>query len=354
MILSGGSGTRLWPLSRAELPKQFLPIAADVSLLSGTITRVSGVGFSSPIIVGGQAHRPLFEREIAAGRLTADTIVLEPAARNTAAASGLAAALSLADRMDELLLLLPSDHVINDEEAFVEAIGKGVPHALAGGIVTFGERPSEPSTQYGYIEAEDERGPDGVHRIVRFSEKPDAQTAVEFCSSGKHLWNAGIFLFKASSLLEELERYVPKTAQAVSSAIRKSRREGVFVLPDAAEFASADNISIDYAIMERTDRGFVVPVEMDWSDVGSWSSIWSTLPKDAEHNLLKGDVLAVDTRSSLIWSGSDVRIATLGLENMVIVATSDIILIAPMDRANEATALLAKSIRDAGDERGSG
>jgi mannose-1-phosphate guanylyltransferase/mannose-6-phosphate isomerase len=348
--MSGGAGTRLWPLSRQSFPKQLLPIVGERSMLQDTAARVSGPEFAAPIVVAGEDHRFFIKRQLEDVQLAPDAILLEPARRNTAAVAALAAEWSLQNGAeDEVLLLMPSDHLIRDREGFLQMVRRAVPHA-AEGIVTLGIRPAEPSTQYGYIQLGDPVGGDsGVRRIVRFVEKPEQRMAEEYLASGDYLWNAGIFLFSARALLEEMERHLPATRSAISDSMGASRLDGVFVRPDPTAFLRADNISIDHAIMERTERGLVVPVEMDWSDLGSWSSVWRASPKDEDGNAIVGEALTVDTRNSLIRGDGRAVVTTIGLEDMAVVAMRDAILVAPLSRTDEVKRLVEQMERDARD-----
>lgn len=335
VIMSGGSGTRLWPVSRQLFPKQLLPIAGDRSMLQQTAARFTSAQFAPPIAVTGEEHRHFIKRQLQEIGVTPEAILLEPEPRNTAAVAALAAEWARRNGDDDLLLLLPSDHVILDSAAFLEAVQIGLDQANAGGIVTFGIRPQEPNTQYGYIEASGADGANAVHPVTRFLEKPDAETAGELWQSGRHYWNAGIFMFRPSTLLEELSKHLPGTRDGIASALEQATPDGVFIRPDADAFRKAENISIDYAVMQKTDRAFVVPVDMGWSDVGSWSSLWATSAKDEHNNVVAGDVLAIDTRNSLVRSDGSATIATIGLEDVVVVGTRDAILVAPMGRSDE-------------------
>ena len=269
-----------------------------------------------------------------------EAILLEPAGRNTAAAAALAAAWVRRDAGDEILLLMPSDHVIGDREAFLKAIEVGLPHAEQGGIVTFGAQPTAPNTQYGYIEADMAAGSgDGAFPIARFHEKPAAAKAAEYVQSGRFFWNAGIFLMKASTLLDEMRRFLPASLEAITRSVKGGTSDGLFVRPAHDEFKRAENISIDHGIMEKTALGVVVPVRMDWSDVGSWDAVWNLGAKDANNNVTRGDVVALDTHDSLLWSDGPL-VATIGLENVVVIAVGDAVLVAPMDRVSDLKALV--------------
>ena len=341
VILCGGAGTRLWPLSRQLYPKQLLPLMGDQSLLQQTVLRLSGDQFAPAIVVSGEEQRLFIKRQLEAVEAHVEAILLEPAGRNTSAAAALAAAWLASSDRDELLLLMPSDHVIGDSQAFLKAVEIGAPHAQEGAIVTFGAQPTEANTQYGYIEADmRQHSPDAAFEIVRFHEKPDAGKADEYVQSGRFFWNAGIFLVKASILLEEMLQFLPASLDAITRSIEDATSEGLFVRPAPDEFSQAENISIDHAIMERTARGVVVPVQMDWSDVGSWDAVWKLGGKDRQGNVTQGDVVAVDTRDSLLRSDGGQLVATIGLDKIVVIAVGDAVLVAPMDRVSDLKALV--------------
>src|SRR6476469_1281649 len=271
VIMSGGAGTRLWPLSRQTFPKQLLPIVGQESMLQATAGRVLAKPFSHPIIVAGEEHRFFVKRQLESAGLEVDAIILEPFGRNTAAAAALAAHWALAEGDDQPLLLMPSDHVVEDVAAFHEAVARALPAAERGDLVTFGVRPDSPNTQYGYIEIGDpDEDLSGVYRVSAFVDKPDDERARKYLESGRFAWNDGIFPFKASAFLDEMRRHLPESLDAISQAMASPKKDGLFTRPDPAPFAAAPNISIDPGIMEKTDRGVVVPVDMGWSDVGSW------------------------------------------------------------------------------------
>jgi mannose-1-phosphate guanylyltransferase/mannose-6-phosphate isomerase len=336
VILCGGAGTRLWPVSRQLQPKQLLALAGEQSLLQQTAARLTGEQFAPALVVSAEDQRLLVQRQLEESGASIEAIVLEPAGRNTAAAAALAAAwLESMDR-DELLLLVPSDHVIGDRQAFLDAIAIAAPHAEQGAIVTFGAKPAEANTQYGYIEAKaDQKLPDGVCPIMHFHEKPDRAAAAEYVASGRFFWNCGIFLAKASTLVDELRRFLPDSLDAITRSIAGATRDGLFVRPEATSFSKAENISIDHAVMEKTSRGIVVPVQMDWSDVGSWDAVWGLAQKDAANNVTQGDVIAFDTRDSLLRNESGSLLAAVGLEKMAVIAVPDAILVACLDKASE-------------------
>lgn len=341
MILCGGAGTRLWPVSRQLFPKQLLPLMGEQSLLQQTALRLSGRQFAPAIIVSGEEQRFFIKRQLQRAGAPVEAILLEPVGRNTSAAAALAAAWLHANHADEILLLMPSDHVIGDRAAFLKALQTGIPHAEQGAIVTFGARPTEPNTQYGYIEADaDMNSSDGAVPIARFVEKPNAAKAAEYFASGRFFWNSGIFMFKASTLLDEMRAFLPDSLDTILRSVADATTDGPFVRPSAETFAAAENISIDHGIMEKTSRGVVVPVQMDWSDVGSWDAVWKLGEKDGDNNVALGDVVAFDTRNSLLRSDGSALVAAVGLDGMAVIAVSDAVFVAPMDRVSEVKTLV--------------
>jgi mannose-1-phosphate guanylyltransferase/mannose-6-phosphate isomerase len=324
-------------LSRSLYPKQLLPVASEASMLQVTAARVpQAKGFGAPIVVAGEDHRFLIADQLRGQSTAPAAILLEPAARNTAAAIALAANLLLASDPDALMLVMPSDHVIADVEAFHQAVQAAVPAAQKGRLVTFGIKPGHPETGYGYIEVGDSLSEvAGVNRVARFVEKPDAETAKAYVESGRHAWNGGIFLFMARTVLGELEQFEPAIARACSEAMAARVSDGVFVRPSREPFLSSPNVSIDYAVMERTTLAAVVPVEMGWSDVGSWDALWDISSKDQTGNATKGDVVAVDTKGSLLRQDGGPAIAAVGVSDMVVVSTRDAVLVAPRSRAQD-------------------
>ena len=346
VILSGGAGTRLWPLSRQSFPKQLLQVTGDQSLLQETAKRLSGDKFAPAIVVGSEDQRFFIKRQLEAIGAPVEAIILEPVARNTSAAAALAATWLSATGADELMLIMPSDHVIGNRAAFLEAVDAALPYAQEGAIVTFGATPSEPNTQYGYIEAQ---GSGAALPITRFVEKPDAATAIAYLKQGGFYWNAGIFLVKASTLLEEMRKFLPDSEDAISRSVDQASVDGLFVRPDADAFADATNISIDHGIMEKTTRGMVVPVQMEWSDVGSWDAVWKLGDKDVAGNFAEGEVVTVDTSNSLLRTDGAL-IATIGLEKMAVIASRDAVLVAPLDRVADLKNLV-EAIRPVNEDR---
>jgi mannose-1-phosphate guanylyltransferase/mannose-6-phosphate isomerase len=345
VILCGGSGTRLWPLSGPDRPKQFLALAEPRTMLQATARRVRGGAFAELLVVAGESLGALAHDQLRAAGVDAAAVILEPAGRNTAAAIALAAYWLKARGDDEIMLVMPSDHLIQDEAAFQRAVETALPAVHAGALATFGIAARTAETGYGYIGPGREwpESP-GAFVVDRFFEKPDAETATRFCASG-YLWNGGIFLFRASAFLAELERHAPDVARQCAAAVARARADGVFVRPEAEAFLAAPSIAVDVAVMERTDRACVVPVEMGWSDLGSWEAVWSAADKDEAGNSVKGEVLAIGASNSLIRNSSGLTIAAVGVEDLVIVATADSILIVPRAKAQQ-TGLAAAAVAE--------
>jgi mannose-1-phosphate guanylyltransferase len=338
VILSGGTGMRLWPLSRLGRPKQFLALTGEHSLLQQTALRVAGDGFAAPIVVGAAGQAEELAAQFAAIGIAPSLTILEPAPRNTAPAAALAA---LAAAPDDLLLVLPSDHLVADEAVFRASIAAARPAAEAGWLVTFGMAPDRPETGYGYIKA-GEPTPEGASRAAAFVEKPDLATAQAYLAEGGWLWNSGMFLMRADAFLDALRQHAPYLAPAVEAAWAGARRDGARLLPDAASFARAPGQSIDHAVMERHDRVAVLPASFGWSDIGSWEALHGVSAPDGDGNVLVGDVVAIGSSGSLIRSEGPV-IAAIGVEDMIVVATERAVLIVPRaqsQRVDEAIAAL--------------
>lgn len=335
VILSGGGGTRLWPLSRAGNPKQFLSLLGDQSLLQATVERCRGPSFHPPLISTGEEQRFFVVDQLEDAGIVPGAILLEPVARNTAPAIAAAALWSIDRGEDDPMLVMPSDHLIKDTAALHEAIELALPAALEGKILTFGIRPSRPHTGYGYIQAAIGQEGTPVHPVERFVEKPNMELAEQFIEDGSYYWNSGIFLFRPSAYLRELELHAPQVAEEVTRAMRRATKDGLFIRPDADAFTASPNISVDYAVMERSDQVLVVPVSFDWSDVGSWEAVRELLAEDEQGNVFDGDVLALDVRQSFIRSDADITVAAIGLERMLCVITHDAVVIAPLERSQD-------------------
>jgi mannose-1-phosphate guanylyltransferase/mannose-6-phosphate isomerase len=338
--MSGGSGTRLWPLSTDKKPKQFHALGSDLSLLQETVSRLRGspdLEPLEPILISNQRQAELIEGQIAALGRTASAVVLEPFGRNTAAVATMAALLAQSQDADALVLLTPADHVIVDAEGFSATIARAVP-AARDHIVTFGIEPTSPETGYGYIEAG--RAIDDVARkVVRFAEKPDLATAQAYLAGGRHFWNAGIFLFAPAVLLAEMERLAPGVVAACRAALALARRKGVVIALDEEAFAACPSISIDYAVMEHTDKGAVAPLGVSWADVGSWSELWRLGPQDARGNFVRGDGVLIDTEDCLIWTEGK-TLGAIGVRDLIIVQTEDAVIVLPKNRAQDVKLLL--------------
>lgn len=340
VILSGGMGTRLWPASRRSRPKQLLPLIGEQSMIRATVDRVHHVmGGSDPIIVTNIDHAKAIEHDLVDAGYGATKLILEPVGRNTAPAVAVAA-LEIKRSGGDLMLVLPADHAIADLETFSQALKAATEAAVAGFLVTFGISPSSPETGYGYIKLGDKIN-DDASRVAEFKEKPDEATAAEYVSSGEYVWNSGMFLFSASLYLEELNLYAPDIAAASTKAFETATRSGATISLGAAAFEATRSESIDYAVMEPTDRAAVIPTDPGWSDVGSWRSLWEIAERSQEGNVLAGDVRTLDVTSSYIRSSGRL-IAAVGLHNTVIVDTPDAVLVAAMDSTQDVNAIVAQ------------
>ncbi|GAA3932896.1 mannose-1-phosphate guanylyltransferase/mannose-6-phosphate isomerase [Luteimonas lutimaris] len=338
VLLSGGSGTRLWPLSREAYPKQFLPLAGERTMLQDTWLRVAGLaGDAAPLVVANEEHRFLAAEQLRQVGVEHAAIVLEPVGRNTAPAIAAAALQAMAGGDDPLLLVLPSDHVVRDADAFRDAVRAASPAAAEGALVTFGIVPESPETGFGYIQAEPG---EGVRRVLRFVEKPDADTARQYLEAGGYYWNSGMFLLRASRYLEELGRFRPDILAAVRAAFDAAKRDGDFVRLDKDAFAASPSDSIDYAVMEKTDRAMVLPVDIGWNDVGSWSALWDVSEQDGDGNARHGDVIAVDSRNSYAYARR--LVALVGVEDLVVVETDDAVLVARKDKVQQVKDVVAR------------
>jgi mannose-1-phosphate guanylyltransferase/mannose-6-phosphate isomerase len=337
VLLSGGSGTRLWPLSREAYPKQFLPLVGDDTMVQATWRRVAPLASAAPIIVANEEHRFLVAEQLRQIGAPVPAIILEPVGRNTAPAIAAAALQALAGGEDPLLLVLPSDHVVRDPVAFRNAVAEVAPLAEAGALVTFGILPGAPETGFGYIQSEQGTGP---QKVLRFVEKPDQATAQSYLEAGNYYWNSGMFLFRASRYLEELRKYRPDIVDAVTVAFDSAQRDGDFIRLDKEAFTASPADSIDYAVMEKTADAMVLPVDIGWNDVGSWSALWDVAERDADGNSHHGDVIAVDTRNSYAYAQR--LVALVGVDDIVVVETDDAVLVARKDRVQEVKQVVAQ------------
>jgi len=337
VILSGGSGTRLWPLSREAYPKQFLPLAGELTMLQATWGRVAPIAARGPLVIANEEHRFVAAEQLSQVDANPAAIILEPVGRNTAPAIAVAALEATRDGGDALLLVLPSDHVIANEAAFREAVQQAASAADAGQLVTFGIVPTGPETGYGYIKA---AVGDGARAVERFVEKPDLATATSYVASGQYYWNSGMFLFKATRYLQELERFQPGMLAACRDAWGKARRDADFTRLDKAAFAAVPSDSIDYAVMEKTADAVVVPLDAGWNDVGSWTALRDVSQQDGDGNAHQGDVIAIDCRNTFAYS--ERLVALVGLDDVVVVETDDAVLVGKGDRMQEVKAVVAR------------
>lgn len=336
VLLSGGSGSRLWPLSRELYPKQFLALCSKRTMFQDTALRVGDtLAFSAPLIVCNQEHRFLVAEQLRQSGVKPRGILLEPVGRNTAAACALAALTVAAADPEALLLVLPADHEIRDADAFRNAIAVAAQAAAAGRLVTFGITPTAPETGYGYIRrGQHLHGVDGAFEVAAFVEKPTLEVAHSYLEDGGYAWNSGMFLFPAGQLLAELERHVPAVVAACRDALETGQADLDFFRLDATAFAKAPGISIDYAVMERTEVAAVVPCDIGWTDVGAWSALWDVGSKDSEGNVVVGDVLLEGARDCYVRSENHLT-AVVGLTNAVVVVVDDAVLVADRDHAQD-------------------
>jgi mannose-1-phosphate guanylyltransferase/mannose-6-phosphate isomerase len=339
VILSGGAGTRLWPLSREMYPKQLLALTSKQTMLQDTATRLAGIaGAASPIVVCNEAHRFTVAEQLRALNIHASAILLEPAGRNTAPAVALAALKALEISSDAILVVGPADHVMRDTRGFQQAAAIAAALAAEGKLVTFGIIAHAPETGYGYIRRDQGGGP--AFTVAKFIEKPPLEQAQQFVASGDYYWNSGMFVFKADRYLAELAAFAPDILQASTAAFKAAKTDLDFVRIDKAEFAKCRSESIDYAVMEKTKDALVLPLDVGWSDVGSWSSLFDALPADEEGNVLQGDVMVHDTHDCYVHSTSRL-VAAVGMDDHIIVETKDAILVAPKDRVQDVKNLVA-------------
>ncbi len=337
VILSGGSGTRLWPLSRESYPKQFLPLAGQLTMLQATWQRVAPIASRGPLVIANEEHRFVAAEQLQQVGAAPAAIILEPVGRNTAPAIAVAALEATRDGADALLLVLPSDHVITDEAAFRSAVHAAASAAEAGKLVTFGIVPAGPETGYGYIKAADGQG---LRAVERFVEKPDLDTASGYVASGQYYWNSGMFLFKASRYLQELERLQPAMLAGSRTAWQQARRDTDFTRLDKEAFSAVPSDSIDYAVMEKTADAVVIPLDAGWNDVGSWTALRDVSQQDGDGNAHQGDVIAIDCRNTYAYGQR--LVAMVGLDDVIVVETDDAVLVGKADRMQEVKTVVAQ------------
>lgn len=346
VILSGGSGSRLWPLSRHNQPKQFLALLGDRSLYQETVLRAGRLEGTAPAItICSEDHRFMVGEQLSSVRQPSGGILLEPVARNTAPAIAAAARHLLQSDSEGVMLIMPADHLIQDEAAFRAAVDRAAPLAREGWLVTFGIEPDAPETGYGYIEAGEplETG----FKVKQFVEKPAVERAKSYLAQGGFAWNSGMFMFRADRYLAELERFAPEMAAAVENSMSRAVADLDFIRLDRAAFEASPSDSIDYAVMEKTDRAAVVPVSCGWSDIGSWSSLWAVSERDDTGNHHVGDVVSVDSRDCLVRASDRRLVATIGVDDLVIVDTPDATLVARKDRVQDVKTIV-DTLKDAG------
>ena len=338
VVMSGGSGTRLWPLSRKHKPKQFLNLFGDDSMFQQTILRLKGLDSASPIVVCNESHRFMVAEQLLEIGIEFPSILLEPAGRNTAPAIVSAAFQALSREQDPVLLVLAADHVIADIEAFHQAIKIAEQQAIAGSLVTFGIVPNCAHTGYGYIQAEEK---EVISAVKQFVEKPDLETAEQYLASGEYYWNSGMFMFKASLLIEEMNKFNPDIVEKCRLAVAQSEQDLDFVRLNKAAFEACPSDSIDYALMEKTNKAVVVPLDAGWNDVGSWSSLWECSQQDENNNVLKGDVEIKNVKNAYIHSEHRL-VSVVGVEDLVIVETADAVMVASKAQAQDIKDIVAK------------
>jgi mannose-1-phosphate guanylyltransferase/mannose-6-phosphate isomerase len=340
VILSGGAGTRLWPLSREMYPKQLLALTGKYTMLQDTAARLAGIaGAQPPIVVCNEAHRFTVAEQLRAMGIPATAILLEPAGRNTAPAVALAALKALQMNPDATLVVAPADHVIRDVRAFQQAAAVAAAQAQEGKLVTFGILAHAPETGYGYIRRGEGNGP--AYPVAQFIEKPPLDVAQQFVASGDYFWNSGMFVFKAARYLAELKEFAPDILEASTAALRAATTDLDFVRIDRRAFEKCRSESIDYAVMEKTKDAVVLPLDAGWSDVGSWSSLFDASPADEEGNVLRGDVMVHDTHDCYVHSTSRL-VTAVGMDDHIIVETKDAVLVAPKERVQDVKELVAR------------
>lgn len=340
VILSGGVGSRLWPLSREHFPKQLIPITGgEYSLFQETVQRLSGIADSAPpIVVCNESHRFMIAAQMQAVGVGHSAIILEPVGRNTCPAITVAALEAARNGDDPILLVVPADHIISDAELFASAVHVGEQYALDGSIITFGVVPDRPETGYGYIKkgecSTSTNGQNGGFAVREFTEKPELELARAYVDSGEYYWNSGMFMFRASTFLEEMESFSPAILEACTTAHNNAWRDLDFIRLDEQAFSSSPSDSIDYAVLEKTSRAVVIPLDIGWSDVGSWMSLHEVCQQDACGNVINGDVLLEDVQNCYIHSDSRL-VAALGIQNQIIIETKDAVLVCAIDRSQD-------------------
>lgn len=347
VIMSGGSGTRLWPLSRKHKPKQFIALFGKNTMFQETLSRLNGIdGMQAPIIVCNNDHRFMVAEQLHELEINSANIILEPIGRNTAPALAISALQAQSTGEDPILLVLAADHVIDNIPAFHQAIATAKIQAEEGLLVTFGIVPTLPNTGYGYIQAEEKNI---TSRVKRFVEKPDLETATQYVDSGSYYWNSGMFMFKASTLISELEKHAPDILTHSREALSKGVKDLDFIRLDTDAFTACRSESIDYAIMEQTNKAVVVPLDAEWNDVGSWSSLWECAAQDADNNVLQGDVMIDDVHNSYIHSEHRL-VSVLGLDNIVVVETADAVMVASKDSAQNVKNIVNRLVNEKREE----
>ena len=346
VVLSGGSGTRLWPLSRSMYPKQFIRFfnGQGKSFLGATLRRLAAEnGFEKPLILGNNDHRFLIKEEVESSGIVPRAMILEPVARNTAAALAVAALQIARENPNGVMVVMPSDHVIKDDAKFVEAVRRAAVVAATGRLVLFGIKPSEPHTGYGYIRQgkslEGFNG--GAFQVHAFVEKPDLQTAETYLAEGGYFWNSGIFVLHVRTFIDELARLEPRILEAARGGLAKAAEDLGFLRLDKSSFGGAPSISVDYAVMEKTELTAMLPIDVGWNDIGSWSSLWDVAPHDAEGNFVNGDALLLDTHNCYVHSERSL-VSTIGVNDLIIVDTPDALLVADKSRSQEVSTIVKR------------
>lgn len=334
VIMAGGTGSRLWPMSRELHPKQFLRLHSIHSMLQETLKRLDGVGVSEPVVICNEDHRFMVAEQLRQIDMLSHNIILEPVGRNTAPAIALAALNAIAQGNDPIMLVLAADHIINDVEAFHLAIDLALPHAAAKSLVTFGIVPTGPETGYGYIQRGECKNGSVAAPVQRFVEKPDSETAQSYIETGEYYWNSGMFMFRAKRYLEELEKFRPDILAACRDALANTECDKNFINVDRDAFSACPDDSVDYAVMEKTHDAVVIPLDAGWSDVGSWSALWEVSKKDSAGNALTGDTFLYDSRDCYI-NTDEKLVAAVGVENLVIVNTKDAVLVVDRSKVQD-------------------